>query len=62
MLSGLMPVGVINFFIGNILKIDENAFGFFYCKIVAPDDIKHPILQTHIKTANGIRTLSPIGT
>nr|YP_009487200.1 hypothetical protein [Russula abietina]AWB36102.1 hypothetical protein [Russula abietina] len=35
---------------------------FFYCKIFAPDNIKHPILQTHVKTNNGIRTISPIGT
>ena len=58
----LMPIGTPSYFKGDIRKIDQNAFGFFHCKIIAPDDIKHPILQTHIKTANGIRTLSPIGT
>jgi hypothetical protein len=57
----LMPIGKPTYFKGDIRKIDPNAFGFFHCKIIAPDDIKHPILQTHIKTANGIRTLSPIG-
>jgi hypothetical protein len=57
----LMPIGKPTYFRGDIRKIDPNAFGFFHCKIIAPDDIKHPILQTHIKTANGIRTLSPIG-
>ena len=56
-----MPVGMPNYFNGNILKIDANAFGFFYCKITAPDDIKHPILQTRIKV-NGIhKTIAPIG-
>jgi hypothetical protein len=58
----LMPIGTPSYFKGDIRRMDQNAFGFFHCKIIAPDDIKHPILQTHIKTANGIRTLSPIGT
>jgi hypothetical protein len=62
MQSQLMPVGNPTFFEGDIRKIDENAFGFFYCKIKAPDDILHPILQTHVKTKNGTRTISPIGT
>jgi DNA polymerase type B, organellar and viral len=57
-----MPIGVPTYFNGDIRKIDENAFGFFYCKIKAPDDILHPILQTHVKTKNGTRTISPIGT
>jgi DNA polymerase elongation subunit (family B) len=57
----LMPVGTPTYFKGDIRKINKEAFGFFYCKIIAPDDIKHPILQTHVKTNNGIRTLSPVG-
>jgi hypothetical protein len=48
--SKLMPVGIPTFFNGNIIKKDPDAFGFFYCKIIAPDNIKHPILQTHVKT------------
>jgi len=62
MQSRLMPVGVPTYFNGDILKMDQNAFGFFYCKVIAPDDIKHPILQTHVKTNNGTRTISPLGT
>jgi len=46
----LLPIGFPTFFSGNIRSIDLNAFGFFYCKIIAPDDIKHPIIQTHVKT------------
>jgi len=57
-----MPVGKPTQFYGDIRKIDPNAFGFFYCKIVAPDNLKHPILQTHIKTKNGMRTIAPLGT
>jgi DNA polymerase type B, organellar and viral len=57
-----MPVGQPSRFEGNIKLIDQNAFGFFYCKIEAPTDIKHPILQTHVNTGNGYRTIAPIGT
>jgi len=60
--SRLMPIGTPTYFEGNVLKIDPNAFGFFYCEIIAPDDIKHPILQTRVLTNNGIRTMAPIGT
>jgi hypothetical protein len=56
-----MPVGKPKFFEGNIRKIDPNAFGFFYCEIIAPDNIKNPILQTHVKTSGGIRTIAPLG-
>ena len=56
-----MPVGNTTYFEGNIRLIDKSAFGFFYCEIIAPDEIKHPILQTHVKTKNGIRTIAPIG-
>ena len=58
----LMPVGNPTYFNGNIRLIDPNAFGFFYCEVIAPDNIKHPILQTHVKTNKGIRTIAPIGT
>jgi hypothetical protein len=57
----LMPIGTPTYFEGNIRKIDPNAFGFFYCEIIAPEDIKHPILQTHVKTKAGVRTIAPIG-
>jgi hypothetical protein len=57
-----LPVGQPSRFNGDILKINPDAFGFFYCKVIAPDNIKHPILQTHVNTGNGIRTISPIGT
>lgn len=61
--SQKMPIGNPKYFIGDISKIniDLNKFGFFYCKIIAPDDIKHPILQTHVKINGGTRTMAPIG-
>ena len=62
MQSQLMPVGVPTYFIGDITSINKEAFGFFYCEIIAPDNIKHPIIQTHVKTKSGLRTIAPIGT
>lgn len=62
MFNQLMPVGKPTLFEGNIRDIDPNAFGFFYCEIIAPNNIKHPILQTHVKINSTIRTIAPIGT
>jgi len=56
------PISTPTYFEGDITKVKTNAFGFFYCKIIAPDFLKYPILQTHIKTKDGIRTISPLGT
>jgi DNA polymerase type B, organellar and viral len=56
-----MPVGFPTYFLGDITLVNPDAFGFFYCKITAPDNIKHPILQTHVKTHGGIRTIAPVG-
>jgi DNA polymerase type B, organellar and viral len=56
-----MPVGKPIYFEGNIRDIESDAFGFFYCKIIAPNNLKHPIIQTHVKTSGGIRTIAPLG-
>ena len=56
-----MPVGKPVLFEGDIRKVDPNAFGFFYCKIKTPDNIKHPILQTHIKINSVKSTIAPLG-
>lgn len=63
MLNNLLAVGQATFFNGNILKncFGNNPFGFFYCKITAPKYIEHPIIQTHVKTKNGTRTVAPLG-
>lgn len=60
MLDELMPIGSPVYFEGNIRTIDPNAFGFFFCKIIAPDKIKHPIIQTPVKINNMVRTIAPI--
>jgi hypothetical protein len=57
-----MPIGKPIFFKGDIRSIEPNAFGFFYCEIIAPDNLEHPILQTHVKVNKGIRTIAPLGT
>ena len=56
-----MPTVKPIYFEGNIRDIEVNPFGFFYCEIIAPDNLKHPILQTHVKTKSGVRTVAPLG-
>ena len=62
MAKNKLPIGNPTYFSGDITKIDNNAFGFFYCNIIAPDNLKHPIIQTHVKTKDGLRTIAPLGT
>jgi len=57
-----MPVGKPTYFEGDIRKYDPEAFGFFYCKITTPEYLEHPILQTHVKTKEGTRTVAALGT
>lgn len=57
-----LPIGNPTYFSGDITKIDKNAFGFFYCNITSPDNLLHPIIQTHVKTSEGMRTVAPLGT
>jgi len=56
-----MPTGHPIFFKWDIRVTDPNAFGFFYCNIIAPDNLNEPIIQTHVKTNNGLRTIAPLG-
>jgi hypothetical protein len=56
------PVGKITKFKGDILKYENNPFGFFYVNVKAPEYMHIPILQTRVKTKQGgIRTISPLG-
>lgn len=58
-----VPVGKPTYFEGDIRKFETNAFGFFYCNVECPKDLKHPILQLHIKRNSSVnRTISPTGT
>ena len=52
------PIGDPTYFEGDILKTEPYAFGFFYCKIITPPFLDHPILQLH----HNNRTISPLGT
>jgi len=54
-------IGSPTYFIGDIRKIIDKPFGFFHCKITAPVGLLHPILQTHVKTDEGMRTIAPVG-
>jgi len=62
MLKQEMPVSNPTYFEGNIRDFDKEAFGFFFCKIETPKYLKHPILQTHVKTSGGLRTVAGLGT
>ena len=56
-----MPVGIPTWFEGDIMEHQPNAFGFFKCKIESPKNMHIPILQTHIETKEGLRTVAPLG-
>ena len=56
-----IPVGRPVAFEGNIRSIDKKAYGFFYCKIISPDYLEHPILQRKVQTKDGIRTVLVFG-
>lgn len=57
-----MPVGKPTYFEGDIRKYQPDSFGFFHCKVTAPKFLLHPIIQVHIKTKSGLRTMAPLGT
>lgn len=61
----LMPCGKMYYFEGDIYNrnlvinniIPKDVLGFFFCKVIAPENMEHPIIQLkHEKS-----TLSPIG-
>ena len=57
-----MPVGSPTFFHGDITKYQPDAFGFFKVEVTCPENLQHPIIQCHLKTENGIRTVAGTGT
>jgi len=61
MANTAMPVGKPIYFDGDIRKVEPDSFGFFYCKIISPDYLEHPILQRRIKTSDGLRTIAGLG-
>lgn len=61
MCSMNVPTGIPTAFEGNILDINPEAYGFFYCKIDTPEKLDHPILQRKIKTKDGMRTIAGLG-
>ena len=59
-----MPVGIPIAFEGDITIFKPDAYGFFFCIITSPseDELPHPILQKHVHTKDGVRTVAGIGT
>jgi hypothetical protein len=62
MAKTLMPIGIPMAFEGDIRLIDPKAYGYFFCEITCPDDIKNPILQRRVETSDGVRTIAGTGT
>lgn len=62
MLENYMPVGVPIYFEGDILNINQDAFGFFEVEVTTPDNLYIPLLQTKLKINNFSKTISPLGT
>jgi hypothetical protein len=59
-----MPVGNPIFFEGDILSNNNknvNPFGIFEVNIQTPSNLNVPLLQTRIKTIDGYKTISPLG-
>lgn len=56
-----VPTGKPIAFEGNVLEVNNDAYGFFYCKITTPKYLEHPILQRRVKTKDGIRTIAGLG-
>lgn len=65
MMNMKVPTGKIKFFDGDLtlIKSGEEIFGFLRVEITAPDNLKHPILQTKLRVGKaGLRTVAPLGT
>lgn len=59
-----MPVGSPTYFEGDISAIENKPFGIFEVEVIAPSDIKIPLLQLKYKSnsGKGTRTIAPLGT
>lgn len=65
-----MPTGNPVYFVGDILNTPnykfnstatEKPYGIFEVDVVAPTNIKYPLLQIRIKTDKGYRTIAQKG-
>lgn len=62
MKNNVFPINNPVYFNGNIRSVISDAFGYFYCKVTAPQNLQYPVLQTHVETKDGIRSLAGLGT
>jgi len=46
----------------DIRKYNLNIFRFFYYRVTISENLEYLILQTHIKTKGGFRTIVALGT
>ena len=56
-----MPIDNITYFEGDITLINSEAFGFFECEVIPPDNLKRPLLQTKVKNNGELLTMAPLG-
>jgi hypothetical protein len=56
MKNNKFPIGSPTYFIGDILKFNPQAFGFFYCRVLVSDNINHPILQARISPSHSTQS------
>ena len=62
MRNNYLPVGNPVYFKGNIRAKDPKAFGYFKVKVTTPSSLIYPVIQLHVKTKDGVRTIAPLGT
>ena len=62
MKTSKFPVGIISKFIGDITILNDKEYYWFAASdISTKKDLYQPYLQLHLKTKNGMRTVSPNG-
>ena len=57
-----MPCGKVRHFVGNILAKEMNPIGFFKANIIAPDNLKVPVLTTKVLINGKLTNVAPTGT
>ena len=57
-----MPCGKVRHFVGNILATEINPIGFFKANIIAPENLKVPVLTTKVLIDGKLVNVAPTGT
>ena len=56
-----MPCGKVRHFVGNILEKETNPIGFFKVNIIAPSNLKVPVLMTKTVINGKLVNVAPVG-